>query len=223
MVRIRWLGHAAFEIRFGKGIIFVDPWLDGNPLAAMKASDVKEADIVCVTHDHRDHLGNAVEICKQSDAKFVGTPELCNYAKENGAKEIVGFNIGGTATVKGIGMTMTQAFHTATRGVPIGFVLRGERTGVYHAGDTGLFGDMKFIGELYKPNVALLPIGGYYTMDSREAAEAVKLIKPKVAIPMHYKTFPVLAKTADDFVKRVNEKSPEVKVVVLKPGETYTL
>jgi len=223
VTKIRWLGHATFEIKLAEKIIFVDPWLDGNPKAPIKTSDVKEADMICVTHDHTDHIGSAFGICKQTGASFVGTPELCSYAKENGVKEVVGFNIGGTIKVKGIDITMTQAFHTATRGVPTGFVLRGEGVGVYHAGDTGLFGDMKFIRELYAPDVALLPIGGYYTMDSREAAEAVKLIKPKIVIPMHYQTFPVLARNADEFVKRVNEKSPEVKVVVLVPGETYTL
>ncbi len=222
MVNIRWLGHATFEIRLAGRIVFVDPWLDGNPKAPMKTSDVKKADVVCVTHDHMDHIGSAFEICKQTGAVFVGTPELGNYAKENGVKEVVGFNIGGTANVKGINMIMTQAFHTATRSVPTGFVIKGEGVGIYHAGDTGLFGDMKFIGELYKPDIALLPIGGYYTMNSREAVEAVKLIKPKVVVPMHYQTFPVLAKTAEDFVKSVNEKISEVKVVVLVPSETYS-
>lgn len=223
MVKIRWLGHAAFEIRLAGRIILVDPWLDGNPKAAIKTSDVEEVDVVCVTHDHVDHIGSAFEICEKTGATFVGTPELSSYAKESGVKEVVGFNIGGAASVKGIDMMMTQAFHTAARGVSTGFVLKAEEMGIYHAGDTGLFGDMNFIGELYAPDAALLPIGGYYTMNSREAAEAVRLIKPKVVIPMHYQTFPVLVKTADEFVKKVNEKSPEVKVVVLVQGEAYSL
>jgi len=223
MVEIKWLGHATFEIKMAERIVFVDPWLDGNPKATMKTSDVKEADIVCVTHDHTDHIGSAFEICKHTRAVFVATPELCNQANKNGVKEVVGLNIGGTASLKGIDITMIQAFHTATIGAPTGFILRGEDVSIYHAGDTGIFGDMKLIGELYQPDVALLPIGGYYTMNSKEAAEAVWLIKPKVVIPMHYQTFPVLAKTADEFVKKVRAKNPEVKVEVLAPGETYSL
>lgn len=223
MVRIRWLSHAAFEIRLGENIVFVDPWLDGNPKAPIKVSQVKEAEIVCVTHDHKDHIGSAFEICRQTNATFVGTPELCNHAKENGVREITGFNIGGTANVKGLDIVMTQAFHTCARGVPTGFVFKGESVSIYHAGDTGLFGDMKLIGELYEPTVALLPIGGFYTMSSEEAAEAVKLIGPKIVIPMHFQTFPVLAQTADAFVKKVGEGSPKVKVVSLTPGETYSM
>ncbi|MFP3985808.1 MAG: metal-dependent hydrolase [Candidatus Bathyarchaeia archaeon] len=223
MATIKWLGHATFEINMAGRIVFLDPWLDGNPKAPVKTSNIKDADIVCVTHDHADHMGSASEICRQTNAVFVGTPELCNYAKERGIKEAVGFNIGGTANVKGIDIIMTQAFHTSDHGAPTGFVLKGKEESIYHAGDTGLFGDMKCIGKLYRPNVALLPIGGFYTMHFKEATEAVKLINPEIVIPMHYQTFPVLAKTADDFVKMVNKRIPDVKAVVLAPGETYSL
>jgi L-ascorbate metabolism protein UlaG (beta-lactamase superfamily) len=107
------------------------------------------------------------------------------------------------------------------RGAPTGVIVEAEGKGVYHAGDTGLFGDMKLIGQIYKPDLALLPIGGYYTMGALEAAEAVRLLKPKVVIPMHYRTFPVLAQSADEFAKKVKKKAPKVKVVVLNPGESY--
>jgi len=221
VAKIRWLGHAGFEIRLMDLIIFIDPWLSGNPKAACEVSDVKKADLVCVTHDHGDHLGDSFEICKRTGALFVGTYDLSLYAEKNGVEKTVGINIGGTVDVKGVKVTMVQAFHTAERGAPTGFILRGEGKSIYHAGDTGVFGDMKLIGELYKPDVALLPIGGYYTMGFLEAAEAVKLIRPKVVIPMHYQTFPVLAQSADEFVRSVEEKTPEVKVIALKPGETY--
>lgn len=221
MAKIRWLGHAGFEVRLMDRIILVDPWLEGNLKAACKAADIVVADIVCVTHDHPDHLGDAFEICKRTGASFVGTYELGLHAQENGVEETVGINIGGTADVKGLRITMVQAFHTASRGAPAGFVLQGEGKSVYHAGDTGLFGDMGLIGELYNPDVALLPIGGYYTMGPLEAAEAVRLIRPRVAIPMHYQTLPVQSSSADEFIALVKEKAPEVKVVALKPGETY--
>jgi len=221
--KISWLGHSGFEIELADKILFIDPWLTGNPLAAMRASDVKKADIVCVTHDHGDHLGDAIEICKQTGATFVGIYELGVFAEENGVKDVVGINIGGTVDVKGISISMVQAFHSCNRGAPTGFVVKAEGKTIYHAGDTGLFGDMKLIGEIHRPDVALIPIGDYYTMGAREAAEAVKLIKPAVVVPMHYQTFPVLSQSAEGFIKIVKEKAPEVNVVALKPGEAYQL
>jgi L-ascorbate metabolism protein UlaG (beta-lactamase superfamily) len=221
--RIRWLGHSGFEIELANKTLLIDPWLTGNPLAAVKASDIKKADIVCVTHDHRDHLGDSVEICKRTGATFVAIYELSVYAEEQGVKNVVGINIGGTVEVKGIRITLVQAFHSSTRGAPTGFVIKAEEKTFYHAGDTGLFGDMKLIGEVHRPDMALIPIGDYYTMGSREAAEAVKLLKPAVVVPMHYQTFPVLESSAENFIKLVKEKAPKVKVVALKPGDTYQL
>jgi L-ascorbate metabolism protein UlaG (beta-lactamase superfamily) len=220
---IRWLGHSAFEIQLMNRIVLIDPWLNGNPKAPMSASDIKRADVVCVTHDHSDHLGDAFDICKRTGATFVGVHELSVYAQEKDVEQTVGINIGGTVDLTGIAISMVRAFHSCTRGAPAGFVLKGEGKAIYHAGDTGLFGDMQLIGEIHRPDVALIPIGGYYTMGDREAAEAVKLIKPAVVIPMHYRTFPVLASSANSFTKIVRERIPEVKVVVLEPGEAYQL
>lgn len=223
MGTIRWLGHSAFEIQLMNKIALIDPWLDGNPKAPVRASDIKKADVVCVTHDHSDHLGDAFNICKRTKATFVGVHELSVYAQEEGVKEAVGININGTVNVKGIEISMVRALHSCARGAPVGFILRGEGKTIYHAGDTGLFADMQLIGEIYHPDVALIPIGGYYTMGDREAAEAVKLIKPSVVIPMHYQTFPVLASSAEDFAKSAKKALPEVKIVVLEPGEVYQL
>ena len=221
MAKIRWLGHSGFEIELINKIVLVDPWLDGNPLAPIRAADIKKADIVCVTHDHADHLGDAIQICKQTGATFIGIYELSVYAQEEGVKETIGINIGGTVDVKGMRISMVQAFHSSTRGAPTGFIIKAEGKTIYHAGDTSLFGDMRIIGEIHRPDIALIPIGGYYTMGLLEAAEAVKLIKAAIVIPMHYQTFPVLAPSAEGFVKIVKEKTPEVKVIVLKPGEAY--
>lgn len=223
MGEIRWLGHASFEILLADKILFIDPWLTGNPQASRKASNVKKADIVCVTHDHRDHLGDAVQICKQTGATFVAIHELSIHAKEKGVKEVLGINIGGTVNVKGVSISMVQAFHSSNQGAPAGFVIKAEGKTIYHTGDTGLFGDMKLIGEIHRPDVALIPIGGYYTMGPREAAEAVRLIKPAVAIPMHYQTLPVLESSSERFIKFVREKAPEITVVTLKPGEAYRI
>lgn len=221
MAKVTWFGHAAFKIEIANRIVLVDPWLSGNPTSPIKASEITQADIVYVTHDHGDHLGDTIDICKRTGATFVANIELGDFAKENGIKNVEGLNIGGSVEVKGIRLLITQALHTDSRGAPTGVIVEGEGKRVYHAGDTGLFGDMSLIGELYKPDLALIPIGGYYTMGAKEAAEAVKMLKPKAVIPMHYKTFPVLAQSADEFVKIVNEKVPKVKVVTLKPGESY--
>jgi L-ascorbate metabolism protein UlaG (beta-lactamase superfamily) len=221
-VKVTWLGHSAFKIDVANRIVFVDPWL-GNPLSPIKADSVKDVDIVYVTHDHHDHLGEAFDICKRTKANFVATAELAQFAKENGVSNVDGLNIGGNIDLKGVKLSVVQATHTSSRGAPTGVVIQGEGETVYHAGDTGLFGDMKIIGEMYRPDLAMIPMGGYYTMDAKEAAEAVKLIRPKIVIPMHYKTMPVLAQSADEFVNLVKQKMPEVKTIVMKPGETYEL
>jgi len=221
MVEIKWLGHAAFEIDIANRVLLIDPWLEGNPKACRKVEDLKKIDIVCVTHDHGDHLGDAIKICKQTGATFVGIYELGVYAKEQGVKDVIGINVGGTVEVKGVKIVMVQAFHSALRGAPVGFIISADGKTVYHTGDTCLFGDMGLIGEIYHPNVALIPIGGYYTMGPDEAAKAVELIKPDVVIPMHYQTFPVLVSSAEEFRKAVKERTSAVRVVVLKPGESY--
>lgn len=221
MANVTWFGHAAFKIEIADRIVLIDPWLDGNPTSPVKASEITKADIVFVSHDHGDHLGDAFDICKRTNATFVASVELGDCAEENGVKNVAGLNIGGSVDIRGVRLSMTQALHTAAKGAPTGVIVEGEGKAVYHAGDTGLFGDMHFFGELYKLNLALIPIGGYYTMGAKEAAEAVKLLKPKVVIPMHYKTFPVLAQSADEFTRIVRENMPKVKVVVLDPGESY--
>lgn len=221
MGTLRWLGQSAFEVISDGKIILIDPFLTGNPKAAISASEIARADIVCVTHDHADHLGDSIGICKRTGATFVGVYELGVFAQEQGIKDSVAMNIGGTVEVKGVKISMVRAHHSATRGTPVGFVLDLGRVKIYHAGDTGLFGDMRTIGWSHKPDIACLPIGGYYTMDAREAAEAVRLILPKVVVPMHYLTFPVLAQSAEDFLSWVRIKAPGVRVAILKPGETY--
>lgn len=221
MSTLRWLGHSGFEITFDGKIILIDPFLTGNPKAPINASEIKRADLVCVTHDHMDHLGDSIEICKRTGATFVGIFELGTYAREQGVQNVIAMNLGGTVEVKGIKVSMVRAYHSATRGLPVGFILRLGKVKIYHAGDTSLFGDMREIGRTHKPNIACLPIGDYYTAGARDAAEATRLISPEVVIPMHYLTFPELAQSADDFVNFVKIKAPGVRVVVLEPGESY--
>jgi L-ascorbate metabolism protein UlaG (beta-lactamase superfamily) len=228
---IRWLGHASFIISSPGGkTVVIDPWIVDNPLCPLKLEDIKEAHLVLVSHDHFDHAGNAVDIARKTGATVIAQPETENrFRTELGLPDSqvlysVGMNIGGCATVEGITVTMVQAFHSSATGLPCGYVVKLEDgTTIYHAGDTGIFDSMRLLGELYPIDLALLPIGSVFTMDPYQAAKAVALLKPKKAIPMHYKTFPILEQSADNFVNLVNREAPQVEVVVLDPGQEYNL
>ncbi|WP_406661273.1 metal-dependent hydrolase [Methanolobus sp. ZRKC3] len=194
-VRLTWLGHSCFEIFSGK-VILIDPFIDENPVATVSASEL-DPDIIAVTHGHSDHLGDTVEIAKRTGCTVVCIHEVSQYLKSKGIQTI-GMNIGGTVKVDDISFTMTDARHSSSidesewsfdGGRAAGFVITINDISIYHAGDTGLFRDMELISELYKPDVAIVPIGGRYTMDVRDAAVAVRMLQPKLAIPMHYNTF----------------------------------
>jgi len=214
---VKWLGHAAFEILLDGKIILIDPWVT-NPKSPIKAGDITKADYIFVTHEHGDHLGESIEIAKKTNATFVSIYEIAARAQEQGVKNVVGANIGGPIKLGDLTAFLVPAFHS---GLPTGVVIKGRETTIYHAGDTGVFGDMALIGELYSPEIVLLPIGGHFTMGPLEAAKAVELIKPRIVIPMHYGTFPVISGNPEEFKKYVSERTPDVKVVVLKPGEKY--
>jgi len=218
-MRVRWLGHAGFDIEILGRRILIDPWLTGNPMAKNKPEEFKKVDVILVTHDHGDHLGDAIEIAKNTGATFVGIYELSQYALSQGVKEAVGMNIGGSTVVKDLEVIMVPAFHSCEKGAPVGFVVQHGTESVYHAGDTSVFSDMKLIGELYKPKLALLPIGSHFTMGPKEAAKAVELIKPKVVIPMHYNTFPVIRQDPHEFEGLVKEVAPEVRVIIAEVGK----
>ncbi len=224
---IKWLGHAAFEVKLDKYLILIDPWLT-NPLSPVKPSDYKEnVDLIIVTHDHGDHLGESIELLRLNPrAKFLSVYEIANYVAERvGAQErVIGANIGGSIKVPEIDLriALVPATHSSTRGVPCGVVLVGNEATIYHAGDTGLTAEMQYVAEIYRPSIAMLPIGGHFTMDVVEAAKAVEILKPDVVIPMHYNTFPLIKADPNEFKRIVEQKGLKTKVVILKPGETYT-
>ncbi|MCE4622331.1 MAG: metal-dependent hydrolase [Desulfurococcales archaeon] len=223
MAYLKYYGHSAFEVYVDGKKILVDPFLS-NPLSPVKANDIKDVDLVILTHGHGDHLGDAVEILKNNkNAKVVAIFELANHVAEQvgDPSRAIGGNMGGPMIVDGLKIALVPAVHSSPIGAPTGVVIKSSEGTIYHAGDTGITMDMALIGEIYKPDIALLPIGGHFTMDPVEAAKAVELIKPKVAIPMHYKTFPVLYGTPEEFKKLVEEKTPDTKVVILNPGETF--
>lgn len=231
-VIVKWHGHANFQITSANGKnLLIDPWFEGNPSCATPLSDVKNIDYILVTHDHFDHMGQALDIAQSTGALVVGLVEtVAKMQSEMGLpqEQVVnggfGMNIGGTATLDGIKVTMTQAFHSSATGNPSGFIVRLENgKTIYHAGDTGIFGTMATLGDMYKLDLALLPVGSCFTMDSYQAAYALTLLKPKAVIPMHYSTFLILEPDASEFVRLANEKAPGVKVVALNPGEEYKL
>ena len=224
MAKITFYGHSAFLVELDGKKILIDPFLS-NPLSPVKPEDIKDVDLVVLTHGHGDHLGDAITILKNNkNAKIVAIYELANYVGEQigDPGRAIGGNIGGPMLVDDLKIALTPATHSSPYGAPTGVVIIGKEATIYHAGDTGVTMDMKLIGELYKPDIALLPIGGHFTMDPVEAAKAVELIKPKIAIPMHWGTFPVLYGKPEEFKKLVEEKTPETKVIILQPGETYS-
>jgi len=228
-IKITWLGHATFRIETPGGkTVLIDPWVAGNPKCPDKEKNLAKVDFMLCTHGHGDHIGDAVEIAKKHDPMVVGMPELCGWLESKGVKRVSGMNKGGTQTVGDIKVSMVHAEHSSGIEDGVQMIYGGEAAGfviefsngvrIYHAGDTCVFGDMAIIREIYAPEICLLPIGDHYTMGPREAAYACKLLKPKMVVPMHYGTFPVLTGTPAEFRKLV----PDVDVREMKPGETIS-
>jgi L-ascorbate metabolism protein UlaG (beta-lactamase superfamily) len=222
MKEITWLGHAAFRANIEGITIFFDPWVKGNPLSPIKdAGEIKEADLVLVSHDHMDHgFSEGITICKNTGATFVGVFELTEIASREGVKKTVPGNLGGEVMIDEIKVFIAPAFHSCGAGTPCGFVVMASNFTIYHAGDTSFFSDMEWIGRSYKIDLALLPIGSCFTMGPKEAAWAVEKLLPKRVIPCHYNTFPFIRQDPSIFEKLVGKKS---KVEILKPGETIKL
>ena len=228
-VAITWNGHSNFMLEEGKIKVLIDPYFEDNPAAPYGWETLGSPDLVLVTHDHHDHTGQAVEICRNTGAMLgciVGTAKKLIQlgVPEKQVVNGIGFNIGGTVEVKGVRVTMTEAFHSSDSGFPVGYIVRmpGGLT-VYHAGDTGVFANMKVWGGLFAIDVALLPIGGVFTMDARQAAMAAALLGARRAAPMHYGTFPLLERNSDCFVAELARHAPDCEPVLLKSGESINL
>ncbi len=227
---ITWLGHAAFVIETPESKrLIIDPWLTESPACPDDWKDAGRVDAVLVTHGHFDHSGDVVDVANSSSCPVLGTVELCSGFEVQGVRNTIGFNLGGTVEVAGVRVTMVKAEHTSSltgdngpiyAGVPVGYVIEmNNGFKVYHAGDTGLFGDMTLIGELYRPDLALLPIGDHYTMGPLHAARACRMLGVEHAIPMHFGTFSALTQSADSFVEAAGGIDG-LTVHVLRPGET---
>jgi L-ascorbate metabolism protein UlaG (beta-lactamase superfamily) len=228
-VPVTWLGHASFRLDTPEGKrIYVDPWL-GNPKCPDSEKEPERIDAIAITHGHGDHVGETVELTKKFKPEVVvANVELKAWLQGKGAEmdDLPGSNKGGTVEAAGVKFTLVNAFHSSgsddgdylgeAAGIVVGL---GNGTTIYFAGDTCVFGDMQLIARIYSPDVAVLPIGGHFTMDPREAGVALELLGVKRCIPCHYGTFPLLARTPDE----LRQHAPGVDVIALEPGETTTV
>ncbi len=225
--RITWLGHATVLVTTAKGTnVLIDPFISGNPKYPKGYELPAKIPYMLLTHGHGDHILDAVPVAKKHGSKVVAIYELADYVGSQGVSDTMGMNLGGTVQLDDVAASMVDAKHSSGAqdqqgvhyvGVAAGFVLTIDGGPVlYHAGDTAVFGDMALIRDVYHPEVAMLPIGGYYTMGPREAAVAVRLLGAKTILPIHFGTFPPLTGTPKELAKLVDAG---VEVVDWKPGD----
>ena len=226
---LTWLGHSTFRLGTAGGKrVYIDPFLNGNPKCPENEVTPERVDIIAITHAHGDHLGDTIDLAKKHNATVVAPVELADWLGiHHGLQDNVRDpNKGGTVDVDGVKFTLTHAMHSSSNdnleymGEPCGIIVTSDDgKKVYFAGDTCVFGDMQLIKRLYSPDVAVLPIGGHYTMDPREAAVAVELLGVDRVVPCHYGTFPVLKGTPAE----LQELAPNVTVEDIEPGGSITL
>ena len=230
--KLTWLGHSTFRIDTPSGkVIVIDPWVQSNPMCPEPLKKFERIDTLLITHGHFDHIADAVDLAKQFKPQVVAIFETCVWLESKGVTNTSAFNKGGTQTAGEIEVTMVNAVHSCGikdgdqiiyGGEACGYIIRlpGGLT-IYHAGDTAVFGDMKIIGDLYSPDIAMLPIGDFYTMGPREAALAIRLLGVRHVIPMHFGTFPALVGRPD----RLRELTQDIlglEIHALKPGESIS-
>jgi len=224
-MRVRFLGHACFELSGGGHRVVIDPFLSGNPQAKARPEEL-QVEAVLLTHGHGDHLGDTVSIAKRTGAVVVAAFELASYCQRQGCK-VHPMHIGGSHAFPFGRVKLTPAFHGSgiegprgveSGGMPAGILITMDGVTVYHAGDTALFGDMELLGRRHAIDVALLPIGDNFTMGPDDAVYAAQLLKPRIVVPMHYNTFDLIRQDPHAFARRVEELG--IRCRVLEPGES---
>ena len=228
---LTWLGHHTFKlVTRGARVVLMDPWVEGNPACPKELRTFERIDVMTISHGHGDHMADAVTLAKKYKPTVIANFEIQLYLERKGLTGLVGMNKGGTVEAAGLKFTMVHAIHSS--GIPdgggvlyggeaAGFVVTLEDgTRIYHAGDTAVHAEMALIGELYPPDIALLPIGDLFTMSPREAAVAARMLKPRWIVPAHYGTFPALTGTPDMLREELKKLGLDAQVVALRPGET---
>ncbi|RZW10738.1 MAG: metal-dependent hydrolase [Rhodobacteraceae bacterium] len=228
-MKITWLGHSGFRMEIGDQVLLIDPWLTGNPVfpEGKRADAILGATHILLTLGHGDHTGDALALTRETGAPLVGIYDLMSHWEATEDVSVIGFNKGGTVNLGDVTVTMVAAVHSSSiggdngpvyAGAEAGFIISGEGHKIYVSGDTDIMADMGWIGEYYAPDIGILCAGGHFTMDMKAAAWAAKkFFDFKVVIPCHYKTFPLLAQTADELVSAltgVDVKTPEVMETV---------
>jgi L-ascorbate metabolism protein UlaG (beta-lactamase superfamily) len=230
--QIMWLGHATFKVTTPQNkVILLDPWIEQNPKSPPEARQLDRVDLILVSHGHFDHINDVVPTAQKFHSQVVAIAEIATWLGSKGIENVVGMNIGGSVNVQGIIISMTQAFHSSSiddgsglkvyGGDPAGYVIELENgLKLYHAGDTCVFGDMQLIRELYAPDIAMLPIGDFFTMGPKGAALATRLLGVKQVIPMHYGTFPALSGTPAQLKDELRKLGlGSIEVLEMTPGQ----
>jgi L-ascorbate metabolism protein UlaG (beta-lactamase superfamily) len=226
--RITWLGHATVLVQTAKGTnILIDPFIAQNPSYPKDFVLPEKIHYILATHGHGDHISDVAPVAARHNSTVVAIYELANYLADHGGVQTIGMSLGGTVQLGDVAATMVEAKHSSSAqdekgvhyvGVAAGFVLTvADGPVLYHAGDTAVFGDMKLIHELYRPQVVMLPIGGHFTMGPREAALAVRFLEPKIVLPLHFGTYPPLKGRPDELAALVDAS---VQVARWTPGES---
>lgn len=231
--KFSYLGHATVRCDLPGGeVVLIDPWVMNNPVCPADQKSFDRLDAMLITHAHFDHMGDAVELAKRHrPSRVVANFEICSWLESKGVENCSGMNLGGAQDVLGLQVTMVRADHSSGisdggtilyGGAAAGFVVKlpGGYT-FYHAGDTALYSDMQLLGELFRPELALLPIGDHFTMGPRQAARACRFLGVRQVIPIHWGTFPLLTGTPEQLVKALDDHGTNCKVIALSPGESY--
>ena len=229
MPKLTFIGHAAFLLEDDAGnTVAIDPFIKDNPVTDLDVKTVKPNTIL-LTHGHNDHVGDTVDLAEWNDARVICIVELGDWLEMQGVRDVVGSNHGGTIAFAGGSVKFTPAWHSSSYmdgekqvaiGVPAGLIVRFDGRVFYFAGDTGLFGDMRLIGE-EGIDVAILPIGDHFTMGPDDAARAAEFVAAKTVIPCHYNTFPPIRQDPEAFRAKLAARLPDAKVVILAPGESF--